>query len=421
MFNYKLSSEFKNNVNASVKKNSLANLADYALVFILTMLVFTSAGLPIFSRVGPVREQINIINNHDTKLKKIIGSTYLQDYNEEKNTLSSISEDASKYVEALTKTYYYLNNLGYPVRQNDGTYLDLPVKIEDTLANKNVQGFYSSFNKLEIYFSYFKETDPSINFYTYDGIDYRNKKSEYVYANLYKYDPNKFEEKVATANKFEQLKEAQAILLKDYFVYGNTSSVNIDALNYYKNAYSQGLQILINEVENYYLPYINEVKVYESSFSLYATYFMICLFISYFVCFSILEIIPRFFLKGRTTIGFRMMRAVEVGENENQPIFLNYLLKYIARLFTFFSGTFFMFLFIGNIGVLFLKVSWFSFYMVYLLGAALTLGSLVLILSGKPSRSLEERIARTYTKDFDILEKGESLGDKEYGEIQSGR
>lgn len=415
MFKYIFTSQYKNYVEASVKKNFLSNLADFCLVFILSFLLFESIGMPIFTHIGFIEEQESVISSNENELNKIVASTYLRSYNEKDKTLSEISEDAKSYVVMLTKTSFFLNEEKYPVITGSGTYDYVDVDIKDTFLTKDYEGVENLINRPSVYFNYVKPTDESIASYVYDGVDYSSNKDTYLYEKLFKYSKADFEEKSSDISIFEQLKFSKADLIKNYLVFQEAGEPN-KAYEAIYNSYVSALSTLTKEVENKYTPYLNQISKYNQSTEIYTNAFMISLIICYVLALGLLEGIPPIFLKGHSTIGFRMMRCVWVSKEGFEPRFLNYLVKAIARLFTFFSGTVLCLFFTSQIGFIFVDVGWFAYYMIYLSAFGLTFASLVLILAGRPPRSIPERLSNLISKDLDMLEPGEAEEDS-YGEI----
>ena len=416
MFKYKYTSQFKNYIDCSSKKNFLCNLADYCLAFILSFILFVGVATPIYTHVDSVAELSNIISTNEDKLKEIIGQTYLRTYNPEDKTLSDVDADAKSYVETLVKTSYFVNEQKYPFVKVDGTYEFKYIEESATFLNKTVLNKYNGSNKPLIYFDYFKENNESLNFYVYDGIDYKNNREGYLYSKLFKYDQTKFESKNASLNLYEQLVFSEAETLTYYLVY-NEAGIPTSLYNSYASKYKVALNSLTCEIEKKYDSYLTQINKYEDATARYSNIYFISLFLSFVVAMVILETIPPLFPKGHATIGFRMMRAAYISKEEFEPIILNYVLKSIARLFTFLSGTIFCLLFTDNLGFIFVSMGWFTYLYVYLCAIAVTLASLILILTGHPARSLPERIGQLKARDLDMLEQGESE-EEMYGEVR---
>ena len=93
-------SAYKNNVLAKRGKILLAVICDYFLVFILGFILFIGFVTPINASLPVYKSNLNNINLSKEKLNEIVGSTHIQEYDEESKSLIDIKVTGHKYLEA---------------------------------------------------------------------------------------------------------------------------------------------------------------------------------------------------------------------------------------------------------------------------------------------------------------------------------
>ena len=317
-------SKYKNNSLASKKKHIFARLLDYFSMFVISYLTFTilyavAGSLPIISTL------VNNLADISEQAALYVDSTHLQRLNEDKTYLIPTDEGAETYLINMTKTSAYVNNIKYPVRQNDGTYIEVDVDIKDTFVYQSNE---YSLDNVSHYYKKFKKEEPSLNNYVYEGVDYKDDIDTFLYIKLMKLDANYF----ISSDDANYISRADNISIYTIFNSEYTAkminkiargeNIDADANNLYDrmvNAYESAINYGIDDVENNSTPYIeiniNFKKAYQSLIGAFALVY----FVSYTIAYVLLMIIMRLIAKEWTTIGQKVMGLAMADLDELTP------------------------------------------------------------------------------------------------------
>lgn len=405
-------SKYKNHVTASRKQVFLANFADYLLTFILTFVLFAVAGYPIFSSLPTTQSSFVEANEHVKRYYSIIETTRLQRYDPETVTLSKIQDDAKLYVTSLVKTSYFINAKQYP-HLEEGTYVMKDIPLEETLLYDN-NGDYPN-ETLAYYFLTFKSSHSSIDFYVYDGVDYRNNKETYLYEKAFGYTQERFEAIRDDVTIYRQLSFNQAELIMHYLVYGDTSDAINKAYNPLADAYIKACGLFIDEVQVYYDAFIEENASFAAIIEAYDLSLLLDFLFCYLAAMLILEIILPLFLKEGRTLGLRAFKLSYATKDDLTPNYLRFLMKTFMRVLIYPSVAFFIMLIMGSTSLAFVSFGWFNFAMLYLTSGLLGIGSIVLEMVLSTRQGIPELVSGLIIKDTTTLEQGTPLENETEG------
>ena len=162
-------SKYVNNALASKKKHVYARLLDYFLTFVVAYLVFTIV-LPISTNFGVVKSLYTEVSQISQESLVFVNETRLQLLNEEKTALVEVNSTGASYLTSMAKTNAYIYDLPYPVKQEDGTYVDIAIKKEETFINDLTN---YPLDNVSYYFKNYKKKEASLNDYTFENVDYK--------------------------------------------------------------------------------------------------------------------------------------------------------------------------------------------------------------------------------------------------------
>ena len=395
-------SRYKNNVPASGRRHLYSRLFDYFSLFVVTYILFT-----IFNAIASATPVVNNIAqkliNQNGLIAEYIDSTHLQRLNEAHSELSSIDAGADEYAVGVAKTTAYVYEYNFPYKQDDGTYLDLPVPIEETFIN-DLSTY--ELDVMSYYFKYFKKTEASLNNYIYDGIDYKDDIDTYMYIKIMMLDSTKF---VSTDNpdyiargagisRFVVLNEENAEALINYF---REDKTGVDLYNHLYNSYIKGAQFGIKDVEKNSTEYNKLITDYNLIYQELTLAIFIVYLISYVVGYLLLVFTLRLICKEYTTLGQKVLRLAICDTHEMHPSGWRILGYHALNFVLFFSSSMIAFYFMGMIGVFSLQIIG-KFTVLALLLAILTLNifSLFMPLFNKNNHhDLSTLICRLVVKD----------------------
>ena len=395
-----LYSPYFHNVVASRKKIFLGSLCDYFLVFILTTVLYTLVGSSILSSLPITKSNNEAMASSNTSLRKIVGETHIQTYNEEEDSLTSVETMAKDYIVALAKTSYYVNgDLLFPVSSTE----KVTLSEGDTFLNEENKGY--DLNPLAYYFCSFKAQHEELNFYTYDGVDYSSDKKKGLYEYAFGYTSGSyssfFEEKAKNLSQYETLTLAKAKSITDYLYYGDSGASSVySALS---KAYNNASKKFVEEVESKYQAYINEQARFNEAYGNSTLGYLLTLYLTYALSFVILEIIP-VFNKRKVTIGYYVHKLAYAKENETNPKWYQFLLKSLIRFFLYLSSPALLLLLFSQWGLLFYSFGFFRFIYLVAFSLILLLVSNILMLNNKNHQGIAELGSALLLKDTDELE-----------------
>ena len=124
---------------------------------------------------------------------------------------------------------------------------------------------------------------------------------------------------------------------------------------------------------------------------------------------------PLIFKEGRTLSCLAIKVSYATMDEEN-PSWWRFLLKSLGRLPIHYSGVFFCFLLTGMTSLSFVSYGFFNLAMLFLLGAILGIGSLIMVAAGRDNRGLPETISGLIVKDINQMEGGVPLEERKGGD-----
>ena len=411
-------SRYKNNVLASKKKRIYSRLLDYFSIFVVTYLLFT-----VFNAIAsymPIYENIAIsLSNINYQTAEYIDSTHLQRLNEGKTALKSIDDGANEYAERVAKTSAYVYGLAFPVKQDDGTFIDQKVEVKDTFIYELEK---YELDNLSYYYKKFKKEDASLNNYVYEEVDYKNDIETYQYLKVMKCNETNY----ASLDNEDYISRGEGVSRYVVLTKANTEKL----LKYYRDdkvdvsmhetvfeTYIKGAQFGIKDVENNSASYkdlMDEFDLYYQKLCL--AVFLVYLF-SYLIAFMLLIVILRLARKEWTTLGLAVMSLAFCDYDEMTPSIWRLILYYFTTFILAFSSSIICFYFIGMFGVMSLKIIG-SFTLLALLIALLVFNVLSLFMPffNKNNHDFASFIAHINvkdTKDFDgpvldVIEENDS-------------
>lgn len=395
-----LYSPYFHNVIASRKKIFLGSLCDYFLVFILTTTLYTLVGSTIMSSLPVTKSSNEAMTNSNSSLRKIVGETHVQTYDEADDSLVSIETMAKEYIVALAKTSYYVNgDFLFPISNTE----KVTLSEADTFLNEEQRNY--SHNPLAYYFCYFKAQHEELNFYIYEGTDYSLDKKRGLYEYAFGYESGShssfFEERTEGLSKYETLTLAKAKSITDYLYYGDPGASGVYiALS---KAYSNASKKFVAEVESKYLAYIKEQARFDQAYANSTLGYLLTLYLSYAVSFVILEILP-LFNKRKVTIGYYVHKLAYAKENEAKPKWYQFLVKSIIRFLLYLSAPSLLLFLFSQWGLLFYPFSFFRFIYLVAFSLVLLIVSNILMLNSKNHQGIAELGSGLLLKDSDELE-----------------
>lgn len=404
-------SKYKNYFLAKKGKVGLANIADYFITFILTFLIFIIAGQPISYAVST--NTLNEINNVSNELYKIVDNTRLGKLDHSTNKLVSEEVLANEYLDSLIKTSYYLNNEQYYVFKDDGTYVRVDVDFNDTLLYKGIKNEFDNFNypndNLSYYFYTFKKEHESLNFYTYDDVDYQNDKETYLYKEILDYKNDVFIDKFLLVDNnyplYQQLDIKVAKYLVQYLHFNDNSEQIYRMYVELKNSYINGLNKLIVEMQTKYDKYIECNNTFNHYYLSFILVYLGSLVASYLLALIILEVVVPLISKNNSTISYIIFKIAYATKDEDEPKIYQYLIKSVVRFIMYFSSTVLCLFFVSNFQMLsFPLVGSFTYLTFAFMSLIIALGSILFIIINKSNQGLAETLSSLIVKDTTMLE-----------------
>ena len=417
----KVVSKYKNNILASKKQRIYARLLDYFSLFIVTYLLFT-----IFNAVANYTPAfVNIVDSlteANYKAAEYIDSTRLQHFNEDKTGLVSIDSDALTYAKNVCKTSAYVHQLKFPVKQDDGSFIDTDVTIEETFIYQKEN---CKLDNLSYYYFSFKKRTESLNDYLYDGVDYKNDIETYQYLKIMNYESSiekfvdtsdsDYESRGDNVSRYVVLTKDNTEKLLKYFR-DDKLDTSIHKLVY--EGYIKGAQYGIKDVENNSNDYKAIIDEFNALYQRLSGAVFLVYLISYTIGFILLIGILRLIKKDWITLGQSVLGlAIADGDEMSTPlwkILLYHLLNFVMG----FSSAILAFYFTGMFGVLSFKlIGGFTLFALLIAILVLDIFSLFMPLFNKNNHDLETFIMRINVKDTrefegpivdDLLENSDS-------------
>ena len=360
-------SPYKNNYPASFKKHFFMIITDFFTLFIVNF-IFFSIFYPISVTNGYGKELSNNIANLANNMDHYLNDTHLRFYDENNKTMSDVNNDASNYLTNVIKTSAYVNNLNYPLKKEDGNYdMEHKVNIEETFLNDALN---YPLDNISYYILRFKTSEPSINDYVLDDIDYRNDKETYQYNKIMKYDnfstllneifinPDSelFKPYKNLVSHFVVLNKTYAEAFINKVVFNeNLSSEYENIFNSIKNSYISAINFGVNELENKCEPYMAYNNEFKNNYQNLTMLLFIILLASYIFSYLVLTLIMRPIAKRWITLGMKIFKLDFADKNEMEPGF-NLIIWHVITLIMYFPSILLVLMFSGLLGILQLPI-----------------------------------------------------------------
>ena len=415
----KVASKYAPNKIASAKKHIFSRLLDYFLTFVCTMTLFALL-FPLSTYTPLHKDIVNELAAGRKSLYQYIDSSGILHYNEEGTDLLSINDEADMYLENLTKTSAYVHNLGFPVRQDDGTYITREIEIEETFIYDKDN---YPLDNISYYYRVFKRATDDLN--NYGGKRYEeltpDELDQYQYITIMKLTASNY----VTSDNEDYVARGGGVSCFVVLTTENTEQL----LRYYKNdrndtklynsiygCYGKGLQKAIKEVENKSLAYKKIENNINHSSRRFSAYEIVVYILCYTVAYVLLNLFVSLASKEWSTAGMKTMKLALCDNDEMEPQVWKYLLYHLLCYLGFITSCLLSFLLLGSFGVTSLTiVPHISFLMIMLFILPFNVVSLFLPLFTKKSHhDLSTFFTRTVYKDkyeFDVP-VGADISDK---------
>ena len=397
----RLASKYKNNIVASKKKHIFSRLLDYFSLFVVTYLLFT-VFYAIASRTPFIGNKAEALREQNIEIAEYIDSTHLQRLNEEGNSLLTIDDGAAKYVERLCKTSAYVHDLTFPVKNEQKTFDEVVISVEETFVNDTTN---YALDDASYYFKVFKKNETSLNSYLYEEIDYKDDIDAYQYLKIMQLDASKYitsdnEALLAKGNGvscYVVLTKENTITLLRFFKEdrADTSLYNEIYLSFI-NAAKYG----IKDVENNSVIYKDYIDAFNNCYQSLSLAIFVVYLITYVISYVALNVIVALISKEWITLGQKVMGLTMASYDEFEPSVYQ-LIGYHALTFILFSTSMVIaFYFIGIFGVLSFKL--FGVISLFAISGGLFIFdfvSLFMPFFNKHSHDFASFITRIYVKD----------------------
>ena len=394
-------SKYKNNSIASGKKHVFSRLLDYFLVFILTYFVFviTHAVVSYF----PFKEKIN---NHyydsSAEVYEYIDTTHLQRLKADKSGLETIESDGQNYLINLTKTSAYYHDLEYSYHNEDNTYTNKAVTLEETF-------FYQAsdypLDNLAYYFKKFKLSEPGLEYET--GTDINN----YLYVQVMELDASnfidsseaKYQEYKDFVSTFVIMNKATTEMMIARVAKGEEiNSKAVDLYNKLYKGYVLAVQKGIDEVENHSDRYLELIDTFNKAYNSLIVSIAVVYYISYLISYIIYILISKLIAKEWITVGHKVMK-LSLNDNEEMEVtFWRMALYHLLSFILFSTSSLISFMLFGMFGVTSLQViPHISLLAIMLFVLTFNVVSILFtIFDKKHHHDLSTYVARIYVKDI---------------------
>ena len=353
----RVASKYKNNIIAVGKRHVYSRLLDYFSMFVVAYLVFT-----IFYAIGSrLSVMDNISRNLVTQnlvIAEYIDSTHLQKFNDDHTSLKSIDDGAKQYVINVCKTSAYVHDLKFPVKQDDGTYIDTTVNVEETFAYEPTS---YALDDLSYYYKVFKKNDDSLNNYVIDGVDYQDDVDTYMYQKIMKVDESKYvagddADLIARGNgisHFTVLTNEETTSLLNYFREDSSGS---GTYNRVYGVFIKGAQTGVKDVEKHSATYKRLIANYNVIYQQLTFGIFLIYLLAYTFAFLLMMGIMRLIAKEWITLGQKVLGLSMCDTHEFEPAWWQIVLYNLVNYILFFSSSSIAFYFMGIIGVFSLSI-----------------------------------------------------------------
>lgn len=394
-------SKYKNNCIASKKKCIYARLLDYFSLFVSSYIVYTifyavGSGLPVVKNIS------DRLLDENQCMASYLDSTHLQRLNADKTSLMTIDSSAYFYTLEIAKTSAYVHDKPFPIVNPDKTIDYVPVNVEETFVFEREK---YELDNLSYYFKYIKYNDPSLSFYFYDGVNYKEDIDTYMYIKAMEINPYIFvsadnENLIARGNgvsHYTVLTPEYTDLLLNFYMGDKTSTTVFDTvfLGYIKAA-----QFGIADVEANSSTYKSLLADYNTVYQELTIAMFVIYLLSYLLAFILQFGIVALICRRFVTLGQRVLSLGMCDQNEFEPHPVRKIAYYLLDFVLFFSSSAIAFYFMGLAGVFSMVIfPGFTFLGILIAIFILNIVSLFMPLFNKRHQNLSTFITRILTKD----------------------
>lgn len=351
----KVVSRYKNNSIASAKKHVFARLFDYFLTFIFSYFIFILS-YSLVTRIPAINANMTKLQSVSLESAEYVDYTHLQRLNADKTELSDINEDGVTYIANLAKTSAYYHDLSYSYRNEDGTYTDRKVTIEETFFNNPDQ---YELDNLSYFYKKIKVNEPGLTYAEGTDID------EYLYVKVMELNANYFiSSDDANYQPYKDSVSTYVILNKESTItllprVAKGETINSNAVNMYNHllgGYLKAINNGVDDVEKNSTQYqdisARFLKSYQGVIGTIAGIY----YVAYLVAYVALIFVGRLVGKEWITLGQKVMRLAMNDKNEMEISFWRMAIYHLMSALLFVTSGPIAFTLFGMLGILSLEV-----------------------------------------------------------------
>jgi len=348
--------KYKNNCVASTKKHVFSRLLDYFSYFVGGYLLFTLV-FAIGVNFPGYQAANNRLSEATNNALTFVDSTHLQRKEAEGTSLISIETDALAYVNVITKTGAYVNNLKYPVKQEDGTWLDTDIQKSETFIQD-----LSTYEKdnLSYYYKIFKKAGHTgLESYMYDNVDYSSDIDTFLYKKIMALDDSSWIEtsdpnyaRAEGASRYVVLNAEMAQKMINKVAKGeDIDPVATSLYNEIYNKYVVAVEYGIDEVETKSEEYKALDVAFQKAYQEVATHYAWMYVVAFLFAFVIINLVVSLIAKEPTTLGQKVMNIAMGNKTDFSLPVWKYILYFTLNCFLDLSSMAIALYFIGALGV----------------------------------------------------------------------
>lgn len=349
------------------------------LIFINLLLCFGSN--EIVKNLNPYKEANNNVNLCVNNINKLTNEAHLTSYKED-DQLKTLDEMFEEYVDSHLLLSFNLNKDDFI--NDDITENNVNENLKDVIPasydNDYLGYFYIHFLKENQYQDFdFQGLSP---YDFFKNVLLTNKTKSYLFD--FSYD-------------FPSLKSEHSIDIYKYlYCDSNNSRTYNDLYDLFINVLTNSTSILVN-----FDVYQNELINYNLNYQKLVNYTNFELIIDYTLTFILVLVIPVFIFKNGQTIGKKLNKVIVSSNKEITVKPLNLILKFIIQYIFYFFIIFFNSLIIT--GLQSLTFGTIPFYLFIIISFLLCLINVIVSLTHKERRSLDDILSMTYTLNARLM------------------
>ena len=255
----------------------------------------------------------------------------------------------------LAKTSAYVHGIDFPVKQDDGTYIYVPVNKEETFI-QDLDNY--PMDNLSYYINKYKSSKDELN--DYNGKTYSECSKEeiehYLFINLMSVTISNY----VTSGDTDYLNKGEGVAIYNVLTVEKTNKLllyysgdkaDISLYNSIYNSYANGVQKCIKEVENKSKDYLRVQDQYLSAYNKVSLIDIVVFYIGYFLAYVLLVLIISLINKEWTTIGTRTMKLAFSDKDEMNPPIWKHVVYHLLSFIGFTSTSILTFLLINMFGI----------------------------------------------------------------------